>query len=164
MKKERNLAWGRDKLRSATKLSVDAVIEVLSRDILTGIDDDKLKSAVDAKSQAVKTVENTLIFIEASGDSKDFIEEKVRDLISACWDCFDILTDTVLPKSISEDLEDNRMKNAVVAKDVARDTCAMLLDNIEGMQAMLDKGEMTFSKNKYKAKTIESIAKSLKDG
>lgn len=160
-KAKRSVVDGKLKLLSATMLGVDAIIDVLKRPIDPELDDDKIKAAVDAKSQSVKSVKSTLIYIDSSGSNDAFILEKIDSLVDACWKCFDIITE-IIPLSIQDDLEDNRMKNAIVAKDVGRDTCAEILETIEEMQNMLDSGEVTLRKTAYRVKTIESIAKNTR--
>ena len=157
----RSVREGKKKLVNATKSSIDTMIDVLSRPIDVDVDADKLKAAIDGRSQSIKSVQSSLLFVDESDGGKEFIEEKVKNLIAACWICFDTITDSVMPKVVDVDLEDNRMKNAIISKDVGRDTCGEILVLIEQMQEMLDSGEIVLKKHHYTSKTIESRATSI---
>lgn len=161
---KRSVQYGNVQLISATKDGVDKIIEVLARPISVDIEDDKLKSAVDAKNQAIKSIQETLVFIDESNAGKDFIEAKVNNLIDGCWLCFDELVKNVIPRDISEDLEDNRMKNAILAKDIARQTCQNILGTVKDLEDMLETGIVSMKKGlAYRVKTIESIAKNVNE-
>lgn len=160
----RDLAKGKESLIKATKLGVDKIIDVLSRPISEEMEDDKLKSAVDAKNQAINSIQETLVFIDEANAGEDFIQHKVIALINGCWTCFDELVNNVIPRNISEDLEDNRMKNAILAKDIARQTCQNILATIKDLDDMLNTGVISMKKSSgYKVKTIEAIAKSVNE-
>lgn len=152
----------KDALLAATMLGVERVIDVLRRPIDNEVDDDKLKAAVDGKNKAIDYVNDTLIYIDGLNGDENFLLEKIKDLVEACYDCFDILTSDVIPKGVSEELVDNKVSNAIVAKQVARQTCENIDRICEDMEKMLETGKVTLKKDIYKVKTIESIARANK--